>query len=105
MKTFEYNNYIVLFISFLISKVIWKIFTIFYVHKFRRNLEFGLINHPRDGSLPVFRMILTSPENWNVDVSDAEAEPEDAESISLQADQEITLKNQQHGKVTEVKKE
>lgn len=81
LKTFEYNNYILLFIAFVLFKMFWRIFTILYVHTFRKDLQSGstsrnphLAEEDHLTLTPVFRLILTSPENCEVDVSDNETD-------------------------------
>lgn len=82
LTTFEYNSYKILFIVFGIGKVFWRIFTIYYVECFRVDLQKGIENGRRstaqgdENLVPVFKMVVTSPENYNSDVTDTEAEAE-----------------------------
>lgn len=59
---------------FVTAKVIWRIFTIFYVISFKRDIESAIIPVDEQGEshTPVFRLILTSPENQDMDVSHGE---------------------------------
>jgi len=95
ITSFDRNDYTTLFIVFTLIKFVWRIFTIYFVICFKRDLEGGLVleeeaagafyhsqSETRNPSLiPVFKMIVTNPENCDVDITNNDA-LEDRSTIS-----------------------
>jgi hypothetical protein len=88
LTSFEYNEYTALFIVFGMGKFIWRILTIFFVVRFIQDLQAGIpssdpatdaalpsSNTTRSPSLvPVFKLIVTNPDNRDLDITNNEAE-------------------------------